>query len=135
MVLYRYDFLDELGNESPLLSRRGHIQLEQIAERSLSYSAPIIIESTGLEELDERRREHVIGELAERGVALGADLVVVRTVPFGGLQGVEANIIHGNMLQQTRSRGSSGGGSQVGNISGGFGAGLNTGFSGRGRGR
>ncbi len=137
MVLYRYDFLDSMGNESVSLSPRGHMQLDKIIKRwecgNLGNvdSVPICIESTGQPRLDEQRRLHVIAVLGEWGATFAPEMVVVCHPRAFGLQGVEAAIIHGNMIRNTATQGrsimgngASGGGSQsqVGNIFGGFGS-------------
>jgi uncharacterized membrane protein YgcG len=92
---------------------------------------PLCIESSGHEKLDEERRANVITLLGEWEIPFDPNMVVVCTSPplYGGLQGIEADIIHENMLRSTTSKGSSdgggnggGGSSESGITTGGFGS-------------
>ena len=119
MILYRYDFLDEQGNEGVSLSRRGKAQLDKIVKRWETHGSPIVIEPTKHEQLDQQRRDEVLRQVSEWGIHVDPEMVVVGRPNPTGLAGPEAELIYGNMLKQTQSKGSnSSGGSSVGNVSG-----------------
>ena len=90
MILYRYDFLDEQGNEVVSLSRRGKAQLDKIVKRWETYGSPIVIEPTRHEQLDQQRRDEVLRQVSEWGIQVEPEMVVVGRPNPAGLAGPEA---------------------------------------------
>ncbi len=106
MILYDFDF--EAGRAS--LNPRGQDQLSLIAAYALRYPYPVIIERNRYQpKLAEERQRAVVKELKRQGIPLSADRIVVGAPLTAGLSGVEAFEIYQNLIEQTRSKGISGG--------------------------
>jgi hypothetical protein len=99
MSLYEYDF------DGPMLTARGRIELQRIAERMQRLGAPIVIEATNEAQLDQQRRITVIEQLLQLGMPVTEEFVLVRSMIRPGLNGVEARTIFENLLQQTTDLG------------------------------
>jgi hypothetical protein len=104
MVLYQYDFVDG----QPQLKPRGYDQLAKIAHLLEISPAPLVIERTPcLPGLAEARRLAVLDELARHlPHPIPPERVVVGPPLAIGLSGREAEIVYGNLLNQTRIMGS-----------------------------
>jgi hypothetical protein len=100
MVLYDYDFC---GGH---LTQRGRDQLAKIASMMDHNFFPIVIERTPANPaLAEVRRHAVLTELGAGPFPVPVARVVIGVPPAIGLSGREANIIYGNLLIQTLTRG------------------------------
>jgi hypothetical protein len=133
MVLYQYDF--EEGTDR--LNHRGRQQLAKIAAMMPENFNPLVIEwSPDAPALDEARRVAVLTELGRGPFPVVPERVVVGPPVAYGLQGVEAELVYQNLLQQTQSRGTllqpSTGFTSAGLIGGGFGTGAGAGGAGAG---
>jgi len=103
-VLYHYDFYP--GDRSTTLSPRGEYQLRKIIQRMEIAPSPIIVQTSIVNpDLDEARRQHILDALRAAGVPAEPELVVVDHPPLPGLQGLEGELVYGNMLGQTQARG------------------------------
>jgi hypothetical protein len=99
MVLYQYDFVPCEGR----LSVRGRMQLWKIAERAAHNPFPIIIEASRDDSaLDAARHAAVVAELAGLPCPVAAERVFIGPSLTRGLDGLDAEIIHQNLLNQTR---------------------------------
>lgn len=102
MVLYHYDFEDG----GVRLNQRGRDQLAKIAGMLPTNFFPVVIERTPeLPGLARARRMSVLQELAQGSFPVPPERVVVGEPAVPGLRGVEAMVIFGNLMQQTRSSG------------------------------
>jgi hypothetical protein len=114
MVLHRYDFVP--GEDG--LTSRGKRQLSKIAALMLRNPSPLIVQTTREQPvLDQQRRRSVQAALATLSVEISPNRVVIGRSPARGLDGIDAEIIHSKLLQQTIGGGggaSSGGGSTGG---------------------
>ncbi len=96
MVLHHFDFVPCQGE----LNYRGRLQLQKIARRALQNPFPIIIEASPLDPtLDSARYAAVISELASSPVP--AERVVVGSSPARPMDGLDAQLIHQNLLRLT----------------------------------
>ena len=96
MVLHHFDFVPCQG----ALNYRGRLQLQKIARRALHNPFPIIIEASRHDpDLDAARHAAVIAELAF--VPVPAERVVIGLSPARGLDGLDAELIHLNLLRLT----------------------------------
>lgn len=131
MVLYEYDF--GIAADAASLKERGVYQLEKMVRRMQIVCHPIVIEPSGDPQLDVERQNQVLAKLAELGVELERELVVVARPGVRGLDGIEALPIYSNILQQTSARGNVGietsGLSDIGLGSSGTGGGASTGIN------
>ncbi len=126
-VLYREDWMADQN----VLNPSGVRHLEGIARRLAATGAPIKVEPTGVNELDERRRAAVVEALSRAGVPGGdaASRVVIGNTKAEGLRGADIQVIAYPNLR----RGFGGGGSGGGGVGGGFGGGsFGGGFNGGG---
>ncbi len=105
LVLYRYDFCDDLGENAAELNPHGRRRLEdifRIAQDCELY--PIVIEQTpDNPQLDAARKEHVMNLLQQWAFAVPEDSVVVGRPSALGLHGEEALKIHENLMQHVSS--------------------------------
>lgn len=123
LALYHYDFLP--GDAR--LNRHGRRQLRKIAQMMLGTTGPLRIQPTpGAAQLDDLRRKIVAAELAKFSTPIAAERVIVDSPLPYALDGIDAEIVHGKLL----NLGSSGGSVQGGGSSS-AGAGGVTGVSGR----
>lgn len=100
MVLHHFDFVPCEGR----LSVRGRMQLRKIAERAAHNPFPIIIEASREDPaLDAARHAAVLAELAWFPCPVAADRVFIGPSLTRGLDGLDAELIHQNLLNQTRS--------------------------------
>jgi hypothetical protein len=122
MALYHYDFV-ACGSA---LSPRGKDQLCKIAAMLPHNFYPIVIERTvDNPALAEARRLAVLQELAGGSFPVPPERVVVGPPLARGLDGIEAVIVHDNLLRQTQAQGTIaglGGGSIGGTVGLGFNA-------------
>jgi hypothetical protein len=122
--LYRYDFCDE----SAALNPAGRKRLYELAREFPAWMHhALVIETTGIPELDAARREHVTRLLEEAGapahVVIGVTTV---SAPFGD----ETRMWNTRFLNQVRSGGgTSTGGGAGGAAGGGMGGGAGNGAS------
>ncbi len=102
MILYEYDFVPGSNRLNP----RGQQQLARIAALLPSNFCPVVIERTKAgPEFDEARRQTVLEELMRGPFPVPVERVVIAEPLNAGLRGVEAEVIHLNMLLQTQTRG------------------------------
>jgi hypothetical protein len=102
MILRDYDFV--CGREK--LNSRGGDYLRQIVHFWKSCSYPLTIERTPYAPgLAQARRLAVLSQLAEEGISIPPELVVVGGPLTLPLRGLEAEIIYQNLLQQSQNRG------------------------------
>lgn len=130
LVLYRYDFCDESGEEGPGLNAHGQKRLYlMLAQCRLGGCQPLIIEPTPDNPLlDAARRDCVIKLLEGARVS---SAVVIGDPLTKGPSGVEARLLDVNYLRQVAGGGGAGGGGAGG---GGMGGGGATGGGGTGGG-
>lgn len=104
LVLYHYDFVQDENGLTP----RGKYQLAKMISMLSRCECSLVIQQTADEpELDEARRVAVLTELAQRGLSLSADRVIIGVPSVKGLQGIEAQSVNRNFQQNTESRGGS----------------------------
>jgi hypothetical protein len=102
MVLYHYDF--EPGGSA--LTYRGKKQLGKMTQWLPGNSFPIIIEPTRENDvLGEARRRTVLKELSKQSFPVPEERVVVATPLSPGLDGIDAEVLHQNMLRKWMSGG------------------------------
>jgi hypothetical protein len=101
MVLHEYDFI--CGTEK--LNLRGSDHLRQISQFWRSCNYPLIIERTYAPGLAQARRTAVLKLLADQGIGVPPELVVIGPSPAVPLRGLEAEFIYKNLIQQTQNRG------------------------------
>lgn len=95
MVLHHFDFVPCRGK----LNFRGRRRLQKIARRALHNPFPIIIEASRHNpDLDAARHAAVLAEL--KLMPVPADRVVIGPSPARGLDGLDAELIHQNLLRQ-----------------------------------
>lgn len=127
-TVYNYDFSD-LGSADPAqLNRAGRTKLAKLATPSgaRSFVAHQIVVQPVLDNqsLSQARRAAVVQFLSSRlGLDYGDSQVILAEPDYRGLRGVEAIEIDRNQLQNTRSFGGLGAGSQAGGGQGGGGQG------------
>ena len=98
MMLYHYDFIDDAAQLRP----RGYRQIHKLQAKLLCTPYPLLIEASGLPELDEARRLAVLVAIEERlGFAESSDRVIVATPFSRGLDGIDAVPLHLRMLRLT----------------------------------
>lgn len=96
MVLHHFDFVPCQGE----LSFRGRLRLQEIARRALHNPFPIIIEASRHDpNLDAARHAAVIAELEL--MPIPAERVVIGPSPARGMDGLDAELIHQNLLRLT----------------------------------
>lgn len=94
MVLHHFDFVPCQGE----LNYRGRLQLQKIARRALQNPFPIIIEASQQDpKLDAARYAAVVSELAFSPVP--AERVVIGSSPARPMDGIDAELIHQNLLR------------------------------------
>lgn len=104
MVLYHYDF--EPGRAE--LNYRGRLQMHKNAQRMQRNDFPLVIEeSRDNHELDIARYSHVISELASLSISIPPERVVIGRPTARGLDGLDAELVHENLLRQTIGGGAS----------------------------
>jgi hypothetical protein len=112
-VMYHYDFEHAHGGPSAQLKEAGKRKLRRITS-SGSAGFPIVVQPVpGRSDISEARRIEVENFLVSQLGFTGSQ-VVVADPGYRGLRGVEAVESDRNQLQNTRSFGSLGGGSQFG---------------------
>lgn len=95
MVLHQFDFLPG----EPTLNHRGRLRLQKIAHLLPQNPFPVVIESSrDNRALDEARQAGVFSELASRPFPVPAERVVIGPSPTRGLDGLDAEVIHKNLL-------------------------------------
>ena len=107
MALYRYDFRNEPDADSSQLNRHGKRRLLEFVELFQCDIHPLVIESAEDDpQLDAARRAHVVAFLQEWMGEIPEQWVVVGRPTPRGLRYEEGVDVYGNMLQNTRTRGS-----------------------------
>lgn len=102
MVLHLYDFAPG-GAE---LNYRGQQRLMKIALRGQRNPFPIIIEATRHDpQLDSARYASVVSQLGLLPVPIPAQRVVIASSPARPMDGVDAEIVHQNLLNRMYSGG------------------------------
>ena len=107
MVLYQYDFRDDVFHDPSKLNSHGRKRLHELIPMLECNIWPLVIECSGNPELDSARLAHVKTLLEEQVGEVPEEWVVVCDPPLLGLCGEEAIIIDENLLRQTRSRATS----------------------------
>jgi hypothetical protein len=103
MVLHDYDFI--CGGDK--LNLRGRDELRYISQFWRANNYPLVIERTPYNPgLAEKRRAGVLQQLAELGIGVPAELVVIGAPTANPLRGFEAELIYQNLYLQTLNRGS-----------------------------
>jgi hypothetical protein len=103
MTLHEYDFV--CGGDK--LNLRGHDELRYLSQFWRSHNYPLVIERTPYAPgLAEKRRAGVLQHLAELGIGVPPDLVVIGVPSAIPLRGFEAELIYQNLYLQTLNRGS-----------------------------
>jgi hypothetical protein len=133
MILYDFDFA--CGTDK--LNVHGLDRLHRLTRLLGSYPYPLVVERTPYAPgLAEARRLVVVNLLAEHGIPIPPERVVIGPSLALPLRGVEAEIINYNLMLQTRNRGIVLGTGITGSTTGagGGGSGSGTGTSGSGTG-
>ena len=95
MVLHQFDFVP--GEAA--LNYRGWLRLQRIAQLALRNPFPVIIEAGRHDQaLGAARRASVVSELARMPCPVPPERVLVGQSPSRGLDGIDAEIIHENLL-------------------------------------
>lgn len=103
MVLHHYDF----AHGGVELNYRGQQRLMRIALRGQRNPFPIIIEATRHDpQLDSARYASVVSQLGLLPVPIPAQRVVIAASPARPMDGVDAEIVHQNLLNRMFSGGS-----------------------------
>jgi len=103
-VLHHYDFEQDQAE----LNFRGRQRLHTIAERAVRFGHPIVVEASRDNlQLDSARRAHVLTELSALPYDIDEGQVVIGFARTRGLDGLDAELIHQNLLQQTSAGGQS----------------------------
>lgn len=89
MVLYHFDFCPGEG----VLTPRGRRQLFKIAQRLPRVAAPILIQPTGDNDLDEARRACVLDELSALSFSVPEEQVQTAFRTVRALEGPDAMVI------------------------------------------
>jgi hypothetical protein len=89
MVLYHYDFCPG----EPRLNPRGLVKLSKISQRALCTPFPIVIQSTGIPEVDDVRRQQVLVDLAALPIPIPPERVVVGNPSDRGLDGIDSVLL------------------------------------------
>jgi hypothetical protein len=98
MVLYQYDFIAG----EPVLNYRGRTRLLKMSKLLFQNDFPIIIEAAcNNPALDQARRSIVIAEMQWFPYPLAAERIIIGSSPTRGLDGIDAEIIHQNLLGLT----------------------------------
>lgn len=97
MTLYAYDFLPD----QPQLNRKGKERICRIAGALPTNGYPVVIEPSHDPFLDEARREAVIQALAAHPFPVPDERIVIGTPLTRGLDGVDAELVHSNLLRMT----------------------------------
>lgn len=117
-VMYHYDFADAHGVHSAQLKEAGKRKLKRITASGMN-GFPIMVQPVpGRPDISEARRSEVENFIVSQLGYTGSQVVVAEP-EYRGLRGVEAVETDRNQLQNTRSFGSLGGGSQLGGSSNG----------------
>ena len=104
LVLYHYDFVQDENALTP----RGKQQLgKMISMLSRCECVLVIQQTTEQPELDEGRRGAVLSELAQRGLPLTSERVMVGAPSVKGLPGIDAQGTFRSFQQNLESRGAS----------------------------
>jgi len=119
-IFYHYDFIDN----SAELNHAGKNKLARISQNAFSNFAPIVVESTPRQPgVDHARRLHLVQTIANNGIPIPAERVIVAGAVNRGLSGPDSMILYNRSLNDLQqSPGSSGissqSGSGVGGLSG-----------------
>jgi hypothetical protein len=120
-------YLNEWSQQSAELAPCGQAHLSCLGDRLALSPLHVIIQPSGDAELDRARQTAIVEQLAQRGLAVGSDRVIVARPQAEGLYGFEApRIVRGYSQSGTYG---SGIGTGAG-FGGGQGAGLGRGFGG-----
>ena len=104
MVLYRYDFHDEVLPHGAMLNDHGHRRLENMAVMLQNGLYPLVIEpAVNNPQLDARRRQNVLDALKNPTFEVPESWVILARPAGTGLSGVEAAEVYKNLLEHTRS--------------------------------
>jgi hypothetical protein len=102
MILHEYDFV--CGGTK--LNLHGSDRLLHLALLLKSYECPLIVERTPYDVgLAESRRIAVLNQLADLGIVVPPERVVIGVSPAIPLRGVEAELIYRNILKQSENGG------------------------------
>lgn len=122
MVLYRYDFHDEVLPDAARLNDHGQRRLEKMSALLQNGLYPVVIErAVANPELDAQRRQNVLDALKNPLFEVPEPWVVLGRPAEAGFSAVEAAEVYKNLLQHTRS------GTQGASTGGGMGVGIGTG--------
>lgn len=100
MVLHHFDFT---AGEATL-NYRGEMQLRKIVAMAAQNPFPIIVEATHrFPELDSARLAQVRNRIEDGSVPIPPERVILNSAPARALDGLDATLIHENLLQQTSS--------------------------------
>ena len=105
MVLHQFDF--DKGSDK--LNGRGKDELKRIAALLPRKFSPVVIERSNDSDLDEQRRQMVLNQLSRGSFPIPPERVKVEVPDSRGLNGVEAELVNTNLLNQTQTRGNQGG--------------------------
>ena len=106
MVLYHYDF--GFGTDAERLKDRGRYQLQKMIKRFHIAGSPLIIQASDDPQLDAQRQASVLAALADLGMQLEPEMVVVGRPGVPGMSGDDAVRAHTNLLFQAQLRGNVG---------------------------
>lgn len=120
-IFYHYDFI----NNSAELNHAGQNKLARISQNAFANFAPIVVESTPRQPgVDHARRLHLVQTMANNGIPIPAERIIVAGAVNRGLSGPDAIILYnrslGDLQQSPGSSGISGsaGGGGVGGLTG-----------------
>ena len=97
MVLYHFDFCPGEG----VLTPRGRRQVRKFARWLPAVTAPVQIQPTGDEELDEERRASVLEELSALSLSVPEERVLTAFATVRALEGLDAIIIDKKLQRLT----------------------------------
>lgn len=105
MALYAYDFHDAEGPHAALLTPRGRRQVEKMSKVLPYHFFPVMVESTGSDELDLQRRTQVFEALLALECPVTLEQIVTGRTDAHGVSGIESVLVYENLLRQTQAGG------------------------------
>jgi hypothetical protein len=121
-ILYQYDFIDG----SVELNQAGKAKLGRISQSLFTNFAPMVVENTPRQPgLDHARRLHLVQNLAEQGIPIPPERIVVAGSSSRSITGPEAITLYGKSMSDLNAGGpSSVSGSSSNSVGGLSGSGL-----------
>jgi hypothetical protein len=105
--LHHVDFYPDDTADAHRLTPYGERRLQQLVNDCMTHGLPLLIESVvGRPQLDQARREFVIGYCQAQQLGLPEELIAIAD-QYRGIAGAEAAVLYRGLLQQTQAGGTS----------------------------